>query len=168
MSDILPLSSSAHESFPSCRQRYSSHHPPSLGHPFNHFCCHTFPYLSIRYAEGLAPVSLCVSPSSISRDTFFKAAPEQLCWSGLAQFLRTLGGFGGERVLPGPWTRIPLPLPGHCTGTQRCCWDGQSAGHTASSQTQTCGALWTSHSAPSGCTWEGRTMSDLGEGHLLQ
>lgn len=147
-----------HTFFPSYGQRRPSQHPPSLGHPSDPAWYHTFPCLSTHGAESLCPISLCLFPSSISRDASSNAALEQQGWSGGAQLSReALVGFHGERVLQRPWTHIPLPLPGHCTGKQRCCWDGRSAGRTASSQRQTCGALWTVHSAPSGCTWEGQS-----------
>lgn len=47
-------------------------------------------------------------------------------------------------------------LPVHCTATQKCCWGGPSAAHTASFQRQTCVAPGISHSVPSECTWKGR------------
>lgn len=105
MGDTLPLSPSAHKSFPSFRQRYSSQHLPSLGHLFNHFWCHAFPYLPTHYAEGLCPGIPVHVPSSISGDTFLKVALKQPCWSGLAQLLRALGDFGrgeGSPMSPDP------------------------------------------------------------------
>lgn len=61
-----------------------------------------------------------------------------------------------ERVPP--WILTFPPLPARCTERQRCCWDGLSAGHTASSLRQTFGLLWSAHTVPSGCTWQGHTM----------
>lgn len=62
------------------------------------------------------------------------------------------------RVLPWSLT-FPL-LPARCTERQRCCWDGLSAGHTASSLRQTFGVPWSVHTVPSGCTWQRHTMMD--------
>lgn len=48
---IVPLSLSAHTSFPSYRQRYCSQHPPSLGHPLDHFGI-SFPCFPTHDASG--------------------------------------------------------------------------------------------------------------------
>lgn len=72
-------------SFPSYRQTCSSQQPPSLGHPFDPLWYHTFPCLSTHCAESLCPIFPCMFPSSISRDASFKAALDQLGWSGVAQ-----------------------------------------------------------------------------------
>lgn len=64
---------------------------------------------------------------------------------------------GGE-FCPGFW---PPHSPAHCTERQRCCWDGPSAGHTASSPRQTFGVPWSAHTAPSGYTWEGHNDHQL-------
>lgn len=166
---IVPLPLSAHTSFPSYRQRYCSQHPPSLGHPLDHFGI-SFPCFPTHDASGPfsnIPVHAHLFP------------PQGQSLQHLVLLLSSLAGqagphppegagswpsLAGGRALPTSLALATLPLPGRCTEKRRCCWDGRSAGHTASSRRQTCGALSTAHTSPSGCTWLGEMMRDSGEG----
>lgn len=98
-------------------------------------------------------VFLFIPPFSGSH--FFTSIPDpdlELLPRGLGAFCR------GVEFCPGFW---PPHSPAHYTERQRCCWDGLSAGHTASSPRQTFGVPWSVRTAPSGCTWEGHNDHQL-------
>ena len=157
----IPSSPSACASFPSHRRGWRSQHSPCLGHSSGHFWCLSFPCLSIHYAQSLFPNIPANVSLSHPQGHILNPCPAVgwLCWPDTAQPSWGWGWvcnpFGGERALPQVPRPHPNVLPGRCTEKRRCCWGGRSAGRTASPRRRTCGALWTAHSAPSGCTWGG-------------
>lgn len=157
----IPSSPSACASFPSHRRGWRSQHSPCLGHSSSHFWCLSFPCLSIHYAQSLFPNIPANVPLSHPQGHILNPCPAVgwLCWPDTAQPSWGWGWvcnpFGGERALPQVPQPHPTVLPGRCTEKRRCCWGERSAGRTASPRRRTCGALWTAHSAPSGCTWGG-------------
>lgn len=158
----VPASPSAHASFPSHRRMAF----PTLSLSrslFLSFWCLSFPCLSIHYAQHLFPNIPANITLSHPQGHILNPCPALgwLCWPDTAQpswgWGWVCGPFGGKRALPQVPRPLPTVSPGRCTEKRRCCWGGRSAGRTASPRRRTFGALWTAHSAPSGCTWGGQS-----------